>query len=249
MALASAAAASASPLSPGGSTWRSPRSLDEVRAAVLVEELDHVATGQHGRGARAVFGLRQRHRSSPEFLSIEVVGQDADRPEVDVDPFFVGDRGGGGGIAERLVDLLDLLRDDLAPPDLAAGTAVDREREQLPLGEGGEEDAAAPNDGRGVAGGNFDAPRDIRGGTEDQGRPGIGGTETEAARTPELRPIAVAIAGHRERERRERQAGEEGRDGAERAGVHGLMKASLAARGKRASRPGCDREGRSVEVV
>ena len=94
MALASAAAASASPLSPGGSTWRSPRSLDEVRAAVRESSGASALRFVAGNTGSGVFKEQLRWPPAPGTAVVSLQSVAELRKGIEVR----GDEGGGGSV-------------------------------------------------------------------------------------------------------------------------------------------------------
>ena len=144
---------------------------DKARAAefavgqvgVVIEDEDEQIAMQGGGTGGAVEIFRRGNGFGPEFVSIEVVANEAVGTEVNEEAFGGGDGSGGSGAIE-VVDWFDGNFGRGATPEEPAGLRIEREGDEAGRFESGEEKFVSGNNGRGMAGRNGHFPREIVGG-------------------------------------------------------------------------------------
>ena len=177
---------------------------EERAGGVVVDDVEPpVVEGRRGGGAEALPAVEDADLAGPDHVPVEVEGGDeADRPEVDVEALAVGDRGfrreavldvtlDGGhrrGELARPADLAGLEGDvaDEEPvlgrgrggPEVGPGVVEPRLRRRLVAGadRGGHPDVVVPDDGRAPAEArHVGGPDDVLGLAPGLGQPGVVG--------------------------------------------------------------------------
>ena len=166
---------------------------DRRGGRILIAVQDHAVSVKHRRAAETVNGMKLCGRAAPDFAAVQVAADQLNSGDVkEGNPYMLLVRGGGGaGIAVQIVLGLEHGPDDeVLPEELSAG-AVEAEQHALALifEAGGEEDAIAEDDGRGVAfAGDGGFPPDVFRGGPMGGDVGFAGSPVAAWAAP-LGPV------------------------------------------------------------
>jgi len=161
---------------------------EDVGVGVLVGDQDEFAIGVDGRGDDAVLAVEGAEGELPEGLAVEGVGEEAEVGEEDVDVFAVGGGGGGGAMVERVLGFA-FGSLDTAAPEFTPGGLLEADGEQVVALRGGEEDAVADEDGRGLARREGCFPEHVLGRAEVSGEGRATRAEAGAIGAAELGPV------------------------------------------------------------
>ena len=160
----------------------------QIRAHILVAIGDYAISGQHGRGPSAMLSDWHREGFAPQFPALQVVSEQAERPEINHQARAV--RGGrGGGRIAQLRAALDFAWLHPPAPEQAAVALAQTEGLKLSVREPSQKDFSVPKARRRVPGWDGASPQHVRVGSEVRRK--IRRPDARAAWAPELGPPPV----------------------------------------------------------